>query len=206
MNPPASNLQTVSQDAGSAALDVLLSRRSNSNLTTPVPTDADLNVIFDVAMRAADHDRMRPWSFHVLRGPAAIEKLWELYEAAMKRRDPNIDSAMLQGAKVKLMKAPMIIAVGCHIQPGKIMEIEQLFSSAAGAQNIMNAIHALGYAGKWVTGANMYDEEVNKAFGYTAPDRLIGMIYVGTASDPAPEVKKTWARESFVKEWTGPVA
>ncbi len=205
MNPPATNLKTVSQDAGSAALDVLLSRRSNASLTTPVPTDADLNVIFDVAMRAADHDRMRPWSFHVLRGPA-IEKLWTLYEAAMKRRDPNMDPAKIQGSKVKLMKAPMIIAVGCKIQPGMIMEIEQLFSSAAGAQNIMNAIHALGYAGKWVTGDNMYDPEVNKAFGYTAPDRLIGMIYVGTASDVPPEVKKTWTRENFVKEWTGPVA
>jgi nitroreductase len=205
MNPPASNLKTVPQDVGSAALDVLLSRRSNANLTLPVPSDDDLNVIFDVAMRAADHDRMRPWSFHVLRGPA-IEKLWDLYAAAMKRRDPNVDAAMLQGGKMKLMKAPMIIAVGCKIQPGMIMEIEQLFSSAAGAQNIMNAIHALGYAGKWVTGANMYDPEVNKAFGYTAPDRLIGMIYVGTAAEPAPEVKKTWARESFVKEWTGPAA
>jgi len=205
MNPPASNLKTVSQDVGSAALDVLLSRRSNASLALPVPTDEDLNVIFDVALRAADHDRMRPWSFHVLRGPA-IEKLWTLYEAAMKRRDPNVDPAKLQGGKVKLMKAPMIIAVGCKIQPGMIMEIEQLFSSAAGAQNIMNAIHALGYAGKWVTGENIYDPEVNKAFGYTAPDRLIGMIYVGTASAPAPDVKTQPVRESFVKEWTGPVA
>ena len=204
MNPPASNLKTVPQDVGSAALEVLLTRRSNANLTLPVPSDDDLNVIFDTAMRAADHDRMRPWSFHVLRGPA-IEKLWTLYEAAMKRRDPNVDPAKLQGGKVKLMKAPMIIAVGCKIQPGMIVEIEQLFSSAAGAMNIMNAIHALGYAGKWVTGDNMYDPEVNKAFGYTAPDRLVGMIYVGTAAADAPAMP-TPTRDGFVKDWTGPVA
>lgn len=204
MNPPATNLKTVSQDVGSAALEVMLSRKSNANLSLPVPSDDELNVIFDVALRGADHDRMRPWSFHVLRGPA-IEKLWTLYEAAMKRRMPDVSPAMLEGSKIKLMKAPMIIAVGCHIQPGKIMEIEQLFSSASTAMNIMNAIHALGYAGKWVTGDNMYDAEVNKAFGYTAPDRLVGIIYVGTATAPAPEVKVP-GREAFVKEWTGPVA
>ena len=60
MNPPATNLKTVSQDVGSAALDVLLSRRSNASLSLPVPSDDELNVIFDVALRAADHDRMRP--------------------------------------------------------------------------------------------------------------------------------------------------
>lgn len=204
MNPPASNLKTVPQDVGSAALDVLLSRRSNASLSLPVPTQADLDVIFDTAMRAADHDRMRPWAFHVLRGPA-IEQLWTLYEAAMKRREPTMDPAKIQGAKIKLMKAPMIIAVGCKIQPGMIMEIEQLFSSAAGAMNIMNAIHALGYAGKWVTGANMYDPEVNKAFGYTAPDRLIGMIYVGTAT-AEPSAMAAPNHKDFVQEWTGPVA
>ncbi|HEY4136771.1 MAG TPA: nitroreductase [Alphaproteobacteria bacterium] len=204
MNPPVSNLKTVSDDAGSAALDVILSRRSNAALTTPVPEGEDLDLIIEAGLRASDHDRMRPWRFQIIRGKD-IEKLWVLYEAAMRRRMPDVSAAMIEGTKIKLFKAPMIIALGCKIQPGKIMEIEQLFSTACAGMNMMNAIHALGYAGKWVTGDNMYDAEVNKAFGYTAPDRLVGMIYVGTATEEPPKAA-TPKREEFVSDWTGPIA
>ena len=52
--------------------------------------------------------------------------------------------------------------------------------------NILNAIHALGFAAKWVTGANCYDPEFKREFGLDPTDQLIGFIHVGTPSEKAP--------------------
>ena len=46
--------------------------------------------------------------------------------------------------------------------------------------NMLNAIHLLGYAGMWVTGANAYDPEINASLGFEAPSRLVGFLAVGT--------------------------
>ena len=46
--------------------------------------------------------------------------------------------------------------------------------------NMLNAIHLLGYAGMWVTGANAYDPEINARLGFEAPSRLVELLAVGT--------------------------
>jgi hypothetical protein len=71
--------------------------------------------------------------------------------------------------------------------------------------NILNAIHALGFAGKWVTGDNCYDPSVNAALGFTKPDRLIGFIYVGTEKMKLPAMERPNPSD-FVFEWKGPAA
>jgi len=79
-----------------------------------------------------------------------------------------------------------------------------VLSAGSAAMNILNAIHALGYAGKWVTGANCYDPMVNKALGFNAPDRLVGLIYVGTEKMKLPVMERPKPSE-FLSEWTAPL-
>lgn len=186
------------------ALDNLLTRKSNNMLTEPVPSDSELETIIEAATRAPDHGRLRPWRFVVIKGDAR-DKFVEVVQAATKARAPETTEKDLNVLAMKFKQQPMIIAVGAKITEGKILEIEQLLSAGAAAMNIMNAIHAMGYAGKWVTGANCYDPMVNKALGFEHPDRLVGLIYVGTEKMKLPEMERPKPSE-FLSNWTGPVA
>ena len=51
-------------------IDRLLSRASVKSLGEPGPDDAQLRVIFEAAVRAPDHGKLRPWRFYVVRGDA----------------------------------------------------------------------------------------------------------------------------------------
>lgn len=190
--------------ARDAALDSLLSRSSNNMLTEPVPSEKDLEVIFRAATRAPDHGRLRPWRFVVIKGDARQEFV-KVVQAAAKSRNPAMTDKDMTMLAAKFLNQPMIIAVGTKMTMGKIPEVEQLLSAGAAAMNILNAIHGLGYAGKWVTGDNCYDPSVNAALGFKAPDKLIGFIYCGTEKMKAPAMERPNPND-FVSTWTGPVA
>ena len=51
-------------------LQSLLSRQSCWPLISPAPSDDELAMIFDAALRAPDHGRLRPWRFVIVRGAA----------------------------------------------------------------------------------------------------------------------------------------
>ncbi|MEA2745089.1 MAG: hypothetical protein QOG25_3460, partial [Acetobacteraceae bacterium] len=48
------------------ALDLMLTRESANKLESPGPSATDLERIFDSAVRAPDHGRLRPWHFIVI--------------------------------------------------------------------------------------------------------------------------------------------
>lgn len=178
----------------------LLSRASVKSLGEPGPGDAELRTIFEAAVRAPDHGKLRPWRFFVVRGDAR-RQLSDLFVAGVKRREPGATEAQIEKEREKPLRAPVTIAVAAKIAAGhKIPEIEQTLSAGAAAMNILNAVHALGFAAKWVTGANCYDPEFKREFGLDSTDQLIGFIHVGTPSEtPAPGERPDPAE--FVIEW-----
>ncbi len=101
----------------------------------------------------------------------------------------------------KILAPPLIIALGVHIVPDhKIPEIEQVLAVGAAAMNMLNAAHALGFGGVWVTGPNAYDPAVASALGFEPPDRLAGFLYLGTPSAPLPQLRRP-ALAEHVREW-----
>jgi nitroreductase len=183
-------------------IDALLSRASVKLLGDPGPSDAQLRLIFDAAVRAPDHGKLRPWKFFVVRGDRR-QQLSELFAAGVRRREPNATDAQIEKEREKPLRAPVTIAVAAKIVQGhKIPEIEQLLSSGAAAMNILNAAHALGFGAKWVTGANCYDPEFRKAFGLDETDQLIGFIHVGTPGESASVMERP-DPAAFVVEWNG---
>jgi nitroreductase len=182
-------------------IDVLLSRSSVSSLGDPGPDDAELRTIFQAAVRAPDHGRLRPWRFFVIRGEAR-KQLSDLFVAALKRREPAATEAQIEKERGKPLRAPVTIVVAGKIVAGhKIPEIEQALSVGAAAMNMLNAIHALGFGAKWVTGANCYDADFRKDFGLDRTDQLVGFIHVGTPKETPPAMERP-EPEDFVVEWT----
>lgn len=180
----------------------LTGRRSTINLRGPAPDDAELAEIFAAAMRAPDHGRLRPWRFVVVRAEG-LAALADLLQRAWIARDPGVNPAWLERMRARIQGVPMLIALGTRLTlPHAIPESEQLLSVGAAGMNLINALHMAGYGGMWVTGGHAYDPTVNAAFGFTAPDRLAGLFYVGTPVEPqAPPGPP--ALSAHVAEWAG---
>ncbi len=180
-------------------MDILLSRASVKELGEPGPSDADLRLIFEAAVRAPDHGKLRPWRFFVIRG-AAREKLSELFATSLLRREPGAGAAEIEKERGKPLRAPVTIAVVARVIEGhKIPVIEQVLAAGAAAMNILNAAHALGYGAKWVTGANCYDADFRVAFGLEPGDRLLGFIHIGTGGATMETARPDPG--AFVTEW-----
>ena len=177
-----------------------MSRAAVKLLGDPGPSDAELRLIFEAAVRAPDHGKLRPWKFFVVRGEARQE-LSELFADGVRRREPNANEAQIEKEREKPLRAPVTIAVAAKVVQGhKVPEIEQVLSAGAAAMNVLNAVHALGFGAKWVTGANCYDPAFRKAFGLDETDQLIGFIHVGTPQETAFVMERP-DPAGFVAEW-----
>lgn len=188
------------------ALTCLTSRQSMPPrlLSEPVPDAADLDEIFRSAMSAPDHGAVRPWRFLIIQGEAR-QRLGDVFADAMARREPDADAETLEKARAKPLRAPMLIAVLAEIVEDhpKAPVVEQILAAGAASQNMLNAIHAKGYGGILLSGANCYDDRVKAALGLAPKDAIIGFIYVGTPSGEGP-VKQRPDPAPFVRDWQGP--
>ena len=183
-------------------LENLLSRMSVSALVDPAPSGDALDLILRTGLCAPDHGRLAPWRYVLVRG-AARARLADVVEDALRRRDPDATSPMIEKQRGRFLRAPLIIALGARIRTDhKVPASEQMLTVAAGAMNLLNAIHAMGFGAIWVTGANAYDPAVAAALGLHAPDCLAGFLFVGTpdarpAAPPRPDLA------DHVLDWSG---
>ena len=184
------------------ALDLLLTRESALKLDAPGPSQADLDTMFQTAVRAPDHGRLRPWHFVVIDSDHRAA-FGELMAQSLLRRMPDAPDDMLQRERAKALRAPTIIVAAAKVQKAhKIIPFEQIGSAAAATQNIMLAANALGYGAMWKTGDAAYDPEVKAAFGLTPDDEIMGFLYLGTNAGGSSPARRPEAA-NFVSVWQG---
>ena len=184
------------------ALEALLTRDSAVRLEPPGPDAAALDAIFRSALRAPDHGRLRPWRFLVIGGEAR-ERFGAVLADALQRRDPAAPPESLARERQKALRAPVIVVVAATVKPSdKIPEVEQVISAGAAAQNIMLAVHALGFGAMWRTGAPAYDPTVKAALGLKPDDAIVGFLYIGTRSSGAAPYPRP-APNDLVSTWRG---
>lgn len=186
-------------------LDFLQTRRSVvvRNLTEPGPDDAELEEILRAAIRVPDHGRLAPWRFVVIRGENRTRFGKILGEAFRKANDDAFDE-LVEVEEERFERAPVVVAVISRVvKEHKIPEWEQILSSGAACQNMLNAAHASGFAAQWITEWPAYDRNVQKALGLAENDRIAGFVYIGSAKEP-PEERKRAELADVVSEWTPP--
>lgn len=183
-------------------LSMLLDRASVSDLRDPAPCGDDLDLILQAGLRAPDHGKLRPQRFVLIRGDARAA--WaNTIVAALKARELDAPEKAIDKQRNRVLNAPLIIALGVKVQYGhKIPEVEQMLCVGAAAMNMLNAIHALGYGGVWLTGANAYDGRVLNALGLEPGDKLAGFLFVGTPV-MAPVVPRRPLVADYTIEWAG---
>lgn len=191
-------------------IDNLLSRRSlaGSFMAEPAPDEAQLRQILGAAQRAADHGRLRPWRFWVVR-PAQYEAFYDQLAAAATRVQGDPTRYEMNRDKYRLTaRAPLLVVAAAKIVPGhKVAPIEQVFAAGGATQLVLNAAHALGFAAFLFSGAGVFDPQFKASLGLGADDHLIGFICLGTAAGPGkPGPSATEAVEqglvSTVSQWS----
>ncbi len=182
------------------AIEALLRRYSARALQEPAPDDAALSLIFQSAIRAPDHGRLRPWRFIVVKGEDRM-RFGELLADHLRRSKGSVTDDALERERRKALRAPLIVIVAAIVAAeGKIPAIEQTLSSAAAAQNMLHAAWALGFNGVWKTGGAAYDDQVKAALGLESKDAIVGFLYMGTDVDgPGALTRPDW--REFVRYW-----
>ena len=182
-------------------IKTLLSRRSNAQLVEPFPSKEEMKLVYQAAFRAPDHSWLRPWRFIEITG-LGRNKLGEVFVNSIKKFD-DIDDEKEKKILALPMRSPMIIIVIAQIfEKPNVPRLEQIQSTAAAAQNILLALHDMGYAAYWRTGK--YSTENNKyiseELSLNNNSEVLGYLYVGT---PLKEPKEAPSlnQDDYVTFW-----
>jgi nitroreductase len=174
-----------------AALRVLLGRHSVGvkHLADPAPTGAQLALMVQAALRAPDHGSLVPFRFSVVQ-PDQREAFAALLERAAHAAGKAPDASALD--RERALRAPLTVAVIARIDLGHPLapSHEQWMAVGGALSNFLAAAHALGFAGKMLSGAKVRAPSVVAAF-CDPGETLVGWIGLGTAQrPPAPRPGK----------------
>jgi nitroreductase len=135
--------------------------------------------LLSAAVQAPNHHHIRPWRFVVLEGEAR-QRLGDVMAQSLKKRQPETLEPALEVERARPLRAPLLIAVGVDKpKEAKVVEVENICATAAAAENLLLAAHALGLAGMWRTGPGAYDPDVKAFLGFVPDQHLISFLYIG---------------------------
>jgi nitroreductase len=170
----------------SSVLAFLRTRKSGSAkaMAGPGPSADELAEILQIAVRVPDHGKLAPWRFILFEGEARGH-IGEIFAARWKALNPSHGEDMVAAQRGLFARAPTVLLVVSRAAPHpKIPEWEQQQSAAAVCANTIMAASAMGFAAQWRTDWIAYDDETTRAMGLNPPERVTGVIYLGTATEP----------------------
>ncbi len=170
------------------ALELLLNRQSDSKLSFPGPSRAQLKVIQQAALKVPDHGALTPWQFITVEEEERAQ-LGEIF--ARSATHHQLDDKVIERAKVLAERAPMvIICVAKYQEHAKVPWVEQVASASCAVMAMQQAAFAQGLAGIWRTGSYARCEIVKKALGLKQEDEIVGFLYLGTATIDCPKRRR----------------
>lgn len=182
------------------ALQCLLTRSATGALQEPAPSALELELILRAAGRAPDHGALKPWRFLIVESEQR-QQLGRLFAQSALAADPQLSLAQQQRYESMPLRAPLLIIVYASIQPHpKVSENDQCYAVAAACQNLMLAVHALGYAGIWRSGELAESSALKQGLGLTQTAHIIGFLYLGSAKSETRAVDNSLDSER-IKFW-----
>ncbi len=187
--------------AETLALQALLNRYSvgPKHLLEPGPSDAQLALMVQAALRAPDHGELLPWRFKIVQGEAR-QRMAELFAAAARAAGKDEAGAALDAERA--LRPPVTVAVLARIDAGhpQVPAHEQWAAVGGALANFLNAAHLLGYGGKMLSGAKVRDAGIVQAF--CAPgETLLGWIALGTPARRAAGPSRKGGVDAAMSYW-----
>ena len=169
-------------------LSLLLSRRSGKprDMIAPGPDAAQLETILTAASRVPDHGKLAPWRFVTVAADQR-DALANLLVSAYQAEKPEAGKLELDAMVQFAHQAPsLVVVLSSPVAGSKIPLWEQELSTGAACMQVLNAAHALGFVGGWLTGWPTYSARVRDAFG-TGHERIAGFVFLGSPSKALEE-------------------
>jgi len=174
---------------------------------TPVP-DEDVNKILDAGRLAPSANNTQPWSFIVIKDKAVLKKMADAAREMIDRMIPYAESEK-QAQRLAAYKstyytffenAPVVIAVcmeefdagtdrllarmGYSVEEIKrLRPLPGLQSVSAAIENILLAVHALGYGSCWMTGPLVAQESFAHLLGLGKERFIAALLPVGVPDE-----------------------
>lgn len=148
------------------------------HLTQPAPSLDELRQAVATALRAPDHQHLRPFRF-VRVGDHQRERLAALFAADAARRGHG--AAEVDRARERAQNGPALPAVVGHVRTNAedVPLHEQWVSVGAGMMNFLNALHLMGYGAKLLSGASVRDPDIQASFCHPG-ETLVAWVLAGT--------------------------
>ncbi len=176
----------------------------------PVP-DGDIRKILDAGRWAPSANNTQPWSFIVIRDKALLKQMAEAVRGMIDRMIPFAENER-QAQRLAAYKsnyytffenAPAVIAVCMEAYDAgtdrilarmgysaedvkRLRPLPGLQSVAAAIQNMLLAIHALGYGSCWMTGPLVAQETFEKLLGLGKGTSIAALLPVGVPDEDPP--------------------
>jgi nitroreductase len=177
---------------------------------TPVP-DEDVRKILDAGRWAPSANNTQPWSFIVIKDREILTSMAAAVREMIDRMVPYAESEK-QARRLAAYKsnyytffenAPVVIAVCMEAYDAgsdrllmkmgysaddvkKLRPLPGLQSVAAAIQNMLLAIHALGYGSCWMTGPLVAQEAFGKLLGFGNERSMTALLPVGLPDEDPP--------------------
>ena len=176
----------------------------------PVP-DEDINKILDAGRLAPSANNTQPWSFIVIKDKALLAKMAGAVREMIDRMVPFAGDekqaqrlAAYKGSYYTFFEhAPVVIAVfmeGYNAGTDRLLArmgysagdikrlrpLPGLQSVSAAIQNMLLAVHALGYGSCWMTGPLVAQESFEKLLGYDKDKFIAALLPIGVPDENPP--------------------
>ena len=172
------------------ALVTVMTRRSESRLADPEPTEDELAQILHAATTVPDHGHLQPWRLVVVSGDARAA-FGDALTAVARRHDRRVDDGKEAKIRSKAFEAPMLVALAARIREKRgIPRWEQVASAACTGYVMTLAAHELGLGAIWKTSPFLDGKEIRKVLDLTRRDVPLGWVNLGRHVKPARPRRK----------------
>jgi nitroreductase len=172
---------------------------------TPVP-DEDIRKILEAGRWAPSASNAKPWSFLVIKDREVLKKMADAVRDMLDKMIPYAESekeaqrlsAYKTNYYVFFENAPAVIAVFMepYVTTGLLKKMGYseeealrlrphpwLQGISAAIQNMLLAVHALGYGSCWMTGPLVAQEAFEKILGYGKEKSIVALLPVGVPDE-----------------------
>lgn len=191
--------------------DAIKERKSIRRFKQTPVSDDDIKKILDAGRWAPSANNTQPWSFVVIRDKALLGKMAESVRDMIDTMAPFAESEK-QAQRLAAYKgnyytffenAPVVIAVFMEAYDAgtdrllakmghspedikRLRPLPGLQSVSAAIQNMLLAVHALGYGSCWMTGPLVAQDAFGKLLGYGKDKFIAALLPVGVPDEDPP--------------------
>jgi len=178
--PPA-----PADDAAAWALTLIRTRQTvlPKRLVAPGPDAAQLQLLFEAAAAAPDHEQRLPWRF--IGVPADQRaRLAEVFALALLDRDPAALPQQVEMAREKAHRAPLLMLAVARLDHAdtEVPAAERWVSLGCAIQNMLLASHAMGYGSALTSGRAVDSPRLRELFALAPGEVPVCFVNVGTVS------------------------